>query len=422
MNNISNQPPKGTSDWLPEEFAIRLYIFKTWIKVCQSYGFDRYLTPLFENADIYRAKSGEDVGVKELMLLTDRAGREFALRPEMTPSVTRLVSRIFDKYPKPLRLFSVANFIRNEKPQRGRNREFWQLNCDIFGSSSLEADKEILQLAIDIMLAFKAPKDSFVLSLNHRKLVDDLLSLANIQPEARIPVIRLMDKWNKLKEEELETAFKDLNVSSNSYKMIETFMKSQHLSDIAKFLPKLKDSQGFKEIDEIISSMIDTEYSTWVRFNSQVIRGLDYYDGIIFEIFDKHPDNRRAMFGGGRYNGLAEIFGQKSFPAVGFAPGDETTKLFLESWGLLESIERPGKYYFPLLSNDLKIPFNLLLKKLRKDKNIEAGLEEQKINKALSYANAKKVDKVIIMGEEEYKNKEYKIKDMETGKEETFKV
>ena len=135
MNKISNLPPKGTNDWLPEEFNIRLYIFKTWIKVCQSYGFERYLTPLLENADIYRAKSGEEVGLKELMLVKDRAGRELALRPEMTPSVSRLVSKIYDKYPKPIKFFSVANFIRNEKPQRGRNREFWQLNADIFGEA-----------------------------------------------------------------------------------------------------------------------------------------------------------------------------------------------------------------------------------------------------------------------------------------------
>ena len=422
MNKISNLPPKGTNDWLPEEFNIRLYIFKTWIKVCQSYGFERYLTPLLENADIYRAKSGEEVGLKELMLVKDRAGRELALRPEMTPSVSRLVSKIYDKYPKPIKFFSVANFIRNEKPQRGRNREFWQLNCDIFGSSSLEADKEILQLAIDIMLAFKAPKNSFVLHLNHRQLVDDLLTLAKIKDDTRLPVTRLLDKWNKLKAEELKQAFLDLKLSSKTCNILQSFMESEHLSDIAKNLPSLKKSQGYIEVEEIVDSLIDTEYADLLRFNPQVIRGLDYYDGIIFEIFDKHPDNKRALFGGGRYNGLADIFGKRSFPAVGFAPGDETTKLFLESWGLLDNIEKIDRYYFPLLSKKLNIPFASLLKKLRKDNSVEAGLEEQRINKALQYANSKKIDKVVIMGEQEYEEGSYKVKDMKTGKEETFKL
>lgn len=422
MNKISNLPVKGMNDWLPEEFNLRLYIFQIWIKTCQSYGFERYLTPILENADIYRAKSGEEVGIKELMLVKDKAGRELAIRPEMTPSVSRLVSKIYNKYPKPIKFFSLANFVRNEKPQRGRNREFWQLNCDIFGSSSLESDKEILQLAIDIMLAFKAPKNSFVLYLNHRRLVDDLLDLAKIKEETKAPLMGLLDKWNKLKTSELKQLFAGLNVSNKSFTIIQSFMESKHLSEISKKLPSLKESQGYKEIVEIVDSLIDTEYSAHLRFSSQVIRGLDYYDGIIFEIFDKHPDNRRALFGGGRYNGLADIFGKKSFPAVGFAPGDETMKLFLESWNLLDNINTIDKYYFPLLTKKLKIPFALLLKKLRKDNNVEAGLEEQKISKALEYANSKKIDKLIIMGEEEYKNNSYKVKDMKTGKEETFKV
>ncbi|HXW00588.1 MAG TPA: ATP phosphoribosyltransferase regulatory subunit, partial [Anaerolineae bacterium] len=162
---LSNQPVKGASDWLPEEFAVRRYIFDTWRKINQQFGYEEYLTPIFESAEIYRAKSGEDIGGKELMVITDPAGRELAIRPEMTPSVTRMVTKFYRQAPKPLRLFSIANFWRNEKPQRGRNREFWQLNTDIFGSKAMAADLEILQLALQIMLAFNPPKGSFTLYL-----------------------------------------------------------------------------------------------------------------------------------------------------------------------------------------------------------------------------------------------------------------
>ena len=172
---ISNRPPKGTQDWWPDEYRVRKYIFDTWRKVNRQFNYEEYLTPLLESADVYRAKSGEDVGGKELMVMVDRAGRELAIRPEMTPSVTRMVSRFYKQATKPLRLFSIANYYRNERPQRGRSREFWQLNSDIFGADSLTADLEILQLALELMLAFKPPAGSFVLHLNHRRLIDAIL-------------------------------------------------------------------------------------------------------------------------------------------------------------------------------------------------------------------------------------------------------
>ncbi|MFP4514498.1 MAG: histidine--tRNA ligase [Parcubacteria group bacterium] len=415
---ITNNPIKGTSDWLPEEFAIRQYIFDTWKKVCQSYGFDPYLTPILESAQIYKAKSGEEVGNKELMTITDRAGRELAIRPEMTPSVTRLVSKIYNQEQKPIKLYSVANFLRNEKPQRGRNREFWQLNCDIFGSDSLEADREIMQMSLDIMLAFKAPKNSFKLYINSRDLIESVLDLANIKDTNKLTVTRLMDKWNKMKSADIEKAFKDINIKKDSFEIISKFMNSQDDKELLKELPQLKSSQGLSDITIVMQKLSDLGYSDYIAFNPAVIRGLDYYDGLVFEIFDLNKDNNRAMFGGGRYNSLADIFGQKSFPAVGFAPGDETTKLFLETWDLLDQIKKEDKYYLPLLDDSLKKETALLTKKLRQENyNIEEGLEVIKIGKALEYANKKNINKVIILGDKEYKEGKYKVKDMLSGEE-----
>jgi len=193
---ISNLPPKGTYDWFPQEFKVRKYIFDKWRKVCTSFGYEEYLTPIVESAEVYRAKSGEDVGGKELMTMTDRAGRELAIRPEMTPSVTRMVTRIYEQSQKPLRLFSIANFMRNEKPQRGRNREFWQLNYDVFGSDSVMADLEIIQIGLEIMLAFQPPKNSFTVFINNRALIDFILNqVAKITEEQRVEVVRTLDKW-----------------------------------------------------------------------------------------------------------------------------------------------------------------------------------------------------------------------------------
>lgn len=415
---ISNNPAKGTSDWLPEEFAVRQYIFDTWKKVCQLYGFKPYLTPLLENAQIYKAKSGEDVGNKELMTIIDRAGRELAIRPEMTPSVTRLVSKIYNQEAKPIKLYSIANFFRNEKPQRGRNREFWQLNCDIFGSDSLEADREIMQIALDIMLAFKAPKNSFKLYINSRDLIESVLDLAKIKENSKLPVIRLMDKWNKLKTVDIEKAFKDINVKGDSFQLISKFMNSKDNKELLKKIPQLKNNQGLNDINIVMQKLSALGYKDYIGFDPAVIRGFDYYDGLVFELFDLNKDNNRAMFGGGRYNSLADIFGQKSFSAVGFAPGDETTKLFLETWNLLKEIKKEDKYYLPLLDDNLKKETASLAKKLRqKNYNIEEGLEVSKISKALEYANKKGFNKVIILGDKEYKEGKYKIKNMLSGEE-----
>jgi len=419
---LSNQEVKGTKDWLPDEFFIRNYIFSKWREVCLSYGFSEYLTPILENADIYRAKSGEDIGIKELMVFTDQAGRDLAIRPEMTPSVSRMVSKIYQSSPKPLKLFSIANFVRNEKPQRGRNREFWQLNCDVFGENNFLSDLEILQLSLDLMLAFNPPKKSFVLKINSRKLIDDLFALLNLPENKKIALTRLMDKYAKLSKGDFVKSMKEIGLSENNVKRIDDFLNAESIDDLVDKITELKNRESIEEIKKIMKNLSDLGYQEYLLFSPSLIRGFDYYDGLIFEIFDNHKDNNRAMFGGGRYNGLAELFGSVSFPAIGFAPGDETFKIFLESWNILPQVNiYQDNYYLPLLSEKLADENFILAKKLRSEnKKVEQGLNLLKIGKALEYANKKGLGKIVILGEEEFDKKIYKIKDMQSGQEKVF--
>ena len=419
---LSKQEPKGTRDWFPEEFKIRQYIFDAWRRVCLRYGYEEYLTPLVENSEVYRAKSGEDIAGQELLTFKDLGGRELSIRPEMTPSVTRMISKVYVSTPKPIKYFSIANFMRNEKPQRGRNREFWQLNCDIFGSSSLSSDIEIMQLALDIMLEFKAPQNSFELSINSRNLIDDVLILigsSKLKSDDKMLVVRTLDKWNKLSQKAIKDRLEGAGLKDQQVKVLESFMSSKTLDELAGYLPSITKTQGYKDLLYVIQSLDKLGYGQYINWNPTVIRGFDYYNGLVFEVFDKHPDNNRAMFGGGRYNGLAEIFGEKNFPAVGFAPGDETFKLFLESWNLLDGITtNDNLYYLPLLDDSLFIQTNKLGNKLRKEGlNILSGLEVQKITKALEFADKKKIAKVIIFGSAEEETGVYKIKDMKLGSE-----
>lgn len=427
-NIISNQEPKGTSDWLPAELNIRRYIFETWRTVCCRYGYEEYLTPLVESADIYRAKSGEDVGGRELVTFTDLGGRELSIRPEMTPSVTRLVSKIYAASPKPIRFFSIANFMRNEKPQRGRNREFWQLNCDLFGSAAPAADLEILQLALDIMLEFDPPQDSFVLYFSDRRLIDGVLSLcgaAKLEAAAKAAVVRTLDKWDKLPAEELERRLREAGLSGEGADVLKAFMKRQSVPALLQALPALADNPGLRHVQDLADKLDALGYGDYLEFNPGIIRGFDYYDGLVFEVFDRHPENNRAMFGGGRYNGLARIFGAVDFPAVGFAPGDETIRLFLESWGLLADLPvRDAKLlYLPLLDEALADATGRLARELRaQGRNVVVGLESQKLGKALEYANKRGVAATVIYGTEEAAKGVYKVKDMADGSERQFEV
>lgn len=427
-NPISKQEPRGTSDWLPEEFFLRKYIFDTWRRVCLRYGFEEYLTPLVENSDIYRAKSGEDIGGKELVSFKDLGGRDLSIRPEMTPSVTRMVTKIYASSPKPIKLFSIANFMRNEKPQRGRNREFWQLNCDIFGSDKITADIEVMQLALDLMLEFDPPADSFVLAINSRRLIDGVLELSGttrLNAEAKNLVVRTLDKWQKLSASALKERLKTAGLNKEAILILEAFMKSRSLEELSLKLPDLKNNPGFIEIVTVINNLTILGYGDYIEFNPTVIRGFDYYDGLVFEVFDRHPDNNRALFGGGRYNGLAEIFGEKNFPALGFAPGDETTKLFLASWNLFDKIKEDyaPEYYLPLLSQKLSQETALLARKLRgRGFNLLVGLEEQKITRAIELADKKKIKNIIIFNQDEADKKIIKIKNLSTGQEKEEKI
>ena len=416
---LSNQPPRGTSDWLPEEFTIRKYIMDIWRKTCVSFGYEEYLTPIVENAEIYRAKSGEDIGTKELMVFKD----DLAIRPEMTPSVTRLVSKTYREAQKPIRYFSIANFWRNEKPQKGRNREFWQLNYDCFGSTSIKADIEIIKMAIEIMFAFGAPAKSFKVRINDRNLIDAFLGeVLKISDANKVAVIRLMDKWAKLSQEDIAKQTKILKINKEQISQINIFMNSKTYTEVRDQFSVLDESE-FNDIDEVLETLNKLGYSEWIEFGPNIIRGFDYYNGIVFEVFDQSQNNSRSLFGGGRYNGLGSIFGAQDIPATGCAPGDETMKLFLENWNLIDKIteQKEERCYLPLLSQkkDVEIQAFKIAQKIRKaGKIVEVGLSVQKINKALDYANKRKAEKVVIFGEEENSRAIYKIKDMKNGTEE----
>lgn len=399
-------------DFFPEQMRLRRYIFDTWRRVCEQFGYEEYQTPLLEEAALYRAKSGDEVGGKELFTLMDQGERELAIRPEMTPSVTRLVARRYQQWPKPIRLFNISNFARQERPQRGRNREFWQLNFDIFGEDSLMADVEILTMALEIMLAFNPPERSFVVRINSRVLLQEVLTdIVGVSTDIQQDVTRLMDKSGKLAPEAFIAAAEEIGLTSEQIAKLQEFLALEGIDH-----QTLSNSDGLQQVEFLLNQLAELGYPEWaVQFAPSLVRGFDYYDGMIFEVFDTNPENSRSLFGGGRYNGLASLFGVENFPAVGCAPGDETLALFLDAWGLAPDLSDQRTVYVPALSDDVGYYFTLGRELRQQGLVVVNGLNAVTVGNALSEANKKGYDWVLIAGEQERQQGVFGLKNMQSG-------
>lgn len=430
---ISTSPYKGTKDYFPEDMLVLNYIFKVWKQTCLSHGFLEYQTPIIENIEIYEAKSGEDVGNKELFRVEDLAGRKICLRPEMTPSVTRIVASKYKEFSKPIKLFSIGTFYRQEKPQKGRMREFWQLNADIFGEDSQGSDLEILTLALDIMKNFKAPAESFIVKINHRKLLNGFLEILEVSESQKKEIVKWIDKMHKVSPAEFKEQVLKI-VGEEKFQLILRFLKSD-FQNLTEIFPELAENQGIKEMQLILDTMYELKLLSNIEFSPSLVRGFEYYDGMVFEVFDQNQDNPRSLFGGGRYNGLANIFGSQNFPAVGFAPGNETMAIFLENWNLIPEksllLPNPQIYIFgihhekdPLLNQKIEREVFQVASKIRENSIlnnksifVDSALTTKSPSSGLDYASKKQYQYCILIGSEELEKNSITLKNMETGQQ-----
>lgn len=324
---LSSQPYKGTRDFYPEDLLQRNYIFETWRKVLISNGFLEYDCSLIENAEIYLAKSGDELGSKQLYWFVDKGDRKIALRPEMTPSLARIISAKFGELKLPLRWFSIPNCFRYEKPQKARLREFYQLNIDIIGKVAGEVDLELLYILGQVFQAFGAKKEMYKITFNHREVLDTWLE-QNTLIENKDFIYGTLDNWHKLSLAENEIKLSEkLNVEE--IKLITELCSKQGQSwtqylEIANQMPELK------LILAILPNILpDVEF----EFSPTIIRGIAYYTGLVIEGFSNNPTSPRALFGGGRYDNLLDLFG-KNAPAIGVGVGDVPWADFLTEWDL----------------------------------------------------------------------------------------
>ena len=418
MSTLSSQPYKGTRDYYPADKRIQNYIFNNWKRVVMRFGYEEYGAPMLEPLEVYAAKSGQELANEQTYAFTDRGGRLVAIRPEMTPTVSRMVAARRQEMAYPARLLSVAKFMRYERPQRGREREFWQLNADIFGVSGVTAESEIITMGAELLKSFGATDDMFIIKINNRKVINYMMSqyLGLDAVQAQL-MIKLFDRKNKISIE----AFRDQAIdifgeamAADGLAKISSLLNAHSMADLPE---EIRESAAVIEVQELFT-LLDAAGIKNAVFDITLMRGLDYYTGTVFEFFDMDPENNRSLFGGGRYDGLVGLFGAEPISAVGIAPGLTTTELFLQSHNLMPKLPSTTEVYIAVLGDDVLPGATKLATELRNEGvNTELDTTGRKLDKQIKTAVKKEIPLMVFVGENELRSGMYSIKDTLSSEE-----
>ncbi|NCU30449.1 histidine--tRNA ligase [Candidatus Saccharibacteria bacterium] len=417
MATLSTQSYKGSRDYYPAEKRVQNYIFSVWREVAESFGYEEYGAPLLEPLEIYAAKSGQEIVNEQTYQFVDRGGRNVTIRPEMTPTIARMVAGRQQEIGYPARLYSIANFMRYERPQKGREREFWQLNTDIFGVSNAQADAEIIRLSDTVMQKFGAKRNMYTIRINNRNLINFMmaqyLQLDAIQSQL---MIKLFDKKNKMTPaqfREQAEAILDPDYVHEGLRKITKLVEATSMADLPQ---EILASEAVSDIQTLFTLLHESGINN-VKFDITLMRGLDYYTGMVFEVFDELPENNRAMFGGGRYDSLTTLFGATPLPVVGMAIGGTTVEEFLKGHELLPKLSSTTDVYMVVLENVEKSA-QIVANKLRVE-NIKVAVDitGRKIDKQIKSAVKMNIPYLLFVGEEEVASDTYRLKDIVTEQE-----
>jgi histidyl-tRNA synthetase len=407
---------KGATDYYPSDKYTQEMTFALFSKTAEKFGFSKVEAPAIETVELLTAKSGDEIK-KQIFTIEKKGAEDLGLRFEFTASVARMFIERQKAIQKPVRWFSIDRVWRYERPQAGRDREFYQYNAEIYGSANPEADAEIISLAIDSLVSLGLTTDDFYVKINNRKLLFGLLQ--EIVPEGRISdVIRVIDKRSKITEKEFEDdlSFLEKGAIGKIKKILALSwdeLKKTNMNEAAE--------EGYRELAEVIKYL----GSDRVKFDITVARGLDYYTGTVFEIFDKNG-KYRALAGGGRYDTMIELFGGQKTPATGFAMGYSTLKMLLAEKMLLTEKAPGPDYYIATITEgvDDKVMETAIriASKLRRNGSAVTDLMRRQLGKQLSYADSIGAKNVVFVGPEEIKKKKVKIKNLESGKETEIEI
>ncbi len=336
---MSIDPYKGVRDFYPEDQRVQNHIFSAMRRAVEMYGYEEMNASILEATDLYVKKSSEEIVNEQTYTFTDRGDRSVTLRPEMTPTVARMVAAKRRELGFPLRWYSIQNFFRYERPQRGRLREFWQLNADLFGASETGADIEVVMLAYRVMKELGASNTDFTIHISNREFLTSAAQKFNVEKSKLQQLVRIIDKKDKMERQAFMEALSEIfDTPEDARAYVETL-------EAAAMNPPEATAQFIASLRELGIENAEC--------NPYLARGFDYYTGMVFEVFDTNPENKRAMFGGGRYDHLIESYGGAPTPAVGFAMGDVIARDFLETHKLLPDLRPTASLYLaPVTESD----------------------------------------------------------------------
>lgn len=417
MTALSSQPYKGTRDYYPEDKRVQNYIFETWKRVVEQFGYEEYGAPILENLDIYAAKSGQELVNEQTYTFTDRGGRTVAIRPEMTPTISRMVAARRQELAYPARLFSIANFMRYERPQRGREREFWQLNVDVFGVDEIAADVEIITMADTILKEFGAKSGDYVIRINNRKFIHYMMAeYLGLDSVGALQMTKLFDRRNKITEQDFdEQALQILGeAQADDIAKIKQIIDATSIDSLPE---ELQRATAIDEIRAVFDGLTKAGVDGAV-FDATLMRGLDYYTGTVFEVFDTHPDNNRSLFGGGRYDGLVGLFGAEPISAVGMAPGNTMIENFLDVHGLLPANTSKTDVYVVVIGDALDDARRVAYELRQGGLNVEVDITGRKLDKQIKTAVKKSISHLLFIGAQDAESGQYSLKNVDDETEE----
>ena len=408
------QGVRGTRDFYPEDMRLRNWLFDNFIAASLLHGFEEYDAPVLEHEELYTRKQGEEI-TKQLYNFQDKGERKVSLRPEMTPSLARMVMSRAGSLPMPIKWFSIPQCWRYERTQRGRGREHYQWNVDIWGTTELSADAELISVIVTFFEELGLTSDDIVIRISSRKVLEEVFGSLGVEGDLFAKTCIIVDKMDKLPSEVIEEQLSDLGHSSEVISKIQSVLGIKDMNDLTNALEK--DSAAITELTTLFDLVDSYGMSEWLQFDASIVRGLAYYTGSVFEAHDREG-KFRAICGGGRYDNLLSTLGGKDLPATGFGFGDMVIMELLEEKNLIpELISGVDDIVLPL-SQDLRDIAVRVAAALRlSDRTVDLVLEDKKMKWAFKHAERVGAKRLVLLAPDEWSRKMIKVKDLETGEE-----
>jgi histidyl-tRNA synthetase len=398
---------KGTREFYPEEMALRNYLYEKVRAASQSFGYQEWDGPLLETIDLYAAKSGEELVKKQSFVFEDRGGDQVTLRPELTPSLARMIAARQGELTFPVRWWSFGPFWRYEQPQKGRTREFFQWNIDILGVSSPEADAELIAVAATFLRSVGLGPERAVIYVNNRRLMESEFDALGIASEKRLDVSNLIDRRSKMEAQKWDEYALEIGLTEKQRDGLKDVLANYDL---------------WKKSDELTRLMATLEalgLKDYIKFDPNIMRGLLYYTGTVFEAFETSGSLKRAILGGGRYDNLLADVGGNPLSGMGFAMGDVVIGIILQENGLLPEFPlTPAPILVTVFDQSLLLKSYALAAELRRDGlNVMVYPEPARLPKQFKFADKMRMKAALVLGPDEDANGQVVVKNLSNGEQ-----